>query len=62
MSSLEQWQSDNARYLAAALHWLRLCLTNIVKANSSATPLIKGLQYNQKSYHRHSRTLLKPLE
>lgn len=43
MSSLEQWQSDNARYLAAALHWLRLCLTNIVKANSSATPLIKGL-------------------
>lgn len=43
MSSLEQWQVDNDQYLAVALHWLRLRLTKIAEATSSAAPSSKGL-------------------
>ncbi|MBD2080935.1 ATP-binding protein [Leptolyngbya sp. FACHB-17] len=34
MSNLEQWQVDNDQYLSAALHWLRLRLTNLTETAS----------------------------
>lgn len=43
MNNLEQWQSENDQYLAAALHWLRLRLAKIAETNSSTTPLNRGL-------------------
>lgn len=43
MSNLEQWQANNDRYLATALHWLRLCLIKTAGATSSAVPSNQGL-------------------
>ncbi len=56
MSNLEQWQADNDRYLAAALHWLRMRLNKIAEATSSAAPLSKGLFPRQLSHPDSSVT------